>query len=299
MRWYFALDEAGAAGQTGADAKTAVLTAAAIGGLEPFLLYHGHRNDFTTWMQRQGVTVIDAAPRFLDIIRRAQSAGTYKPHSIGHWLRVAIPLIETTQDFVLYTDCDIIFLKPANWPSIRPKLFAAAPEFKIDTWNYFNSGVMVLNIQAMRQTYDAFESLITTRIQTGDHPFYDDEWALNEAYRGHWQKLDPTLNWKPCWGFSSTAKILHFHGPKLNAIEPIAAGQWTADNPTANALKTLLTGHKQAYQTWLALLADHLQLLDPAQALRLTTAAAAVKKMPTPENVDLSLLDFRMFPEAV
>jgi len=298
MRWYFALDETGAAGQTGADAKTAVLSARAAGGLEPFLLYHGNRNDFTHWMTRHGVTVIDAAPRFLDIIQKAQSAGTYKPHSIGHWLRVAIPQLETTEEFVLYTDCDVIFLKPINWPAIRPRLFAAAPEFEIDNWNYFNSGVMVLNVPAMRKTYDAFEALITERILGGAHPYYDDEWALNEAYRGHWQKLDPALNWKPYWGFSANAKILHFHGPKLNAIEPIAAGAWTADNPTANALKNLLTGHQRAYQTWLTTLGDHLQLIDPQTALRLSAAAAAIKKMPAPENVDLNLLNFRMFPDS-
>jgi len=296
LRWYFALDEAGANGQTGADAKTAVLTARAAGGLEPFLLYHGNRNDFTAWMTRHGVTVIDAAPRFLETIRKAQAAGTYKPHSIGHWLRVAIPQLETAHEFVLYTDCDVIFLKPENWSAIRPKIFAAAPEFKKDNWNYFNSGVMVLNVPAMRQTYDAFEALITGRILAGTHPYYDDEWALNEAYRGHWQKLDPALNWKPYWGFSAAAKILHFHGPKLNAIEPIAAGDWTADNPTAHALKTLLTGHKSAYQTWLSVLADHLQMLDPALAIRMSNAAGAVGRMPAPEKIDLSLLEFCMFP---
>jgi hypothetical protein len=297
MRWYFALDEAGAAGQTGADAKTAVLTARAVGGLEPILLYHGARNDFTAWMTGHGVTVLDAAPRFLDVIRRAQAEGAYKPHSIGHWLRVAVPLVETAHDFVLYTDCDVIFLKPVNWRAIRPKTFAAAPEFKRDNWNYFNAGVMVLNIPEMRRTYDAFEALITARICSGEHPYYDDEWALNEAYRGRWERLDPSLNWKPYWGFSAAAGILHFHGPKLNAIEPIAAGDWTADNPTAHALKNILTGHLPAYQAWLSVLGDRMQLLDPALAIRMSQAASAVKNMPAPAQVDLALLDFCMFPD--
>ncbi len=62
MRWYFALDEQGSRGSTGDDAKTAIRTARQVGGLEPHLLYHGARNDFTAWAERNGVRVIDTTP---------------------------------------------------------------------------------------------------------------------------------------------------------------------------------------------------------------------------------------------
>ncbi len=297
MRWYFALDQPGADGQTGEDAKTAVRSALTVGGLEPCLLYHGARNAFCAWMERHGVRVIDAAPSFLDTIRQAQAAGTYRPHSIGHWLRVAIPQIEQHHDHVLYTDCDVIFLKRFDWERIRPRVFAAAPAFRQDNWNYFNAGVMVLNVPAMRATYEHFESYIRARILSGERPSYDDETALNEAYRGHWNRLSPALNWKPYWGFSAAATVLHFHGPKLNALEAMAAGSWTADNPTADTYYRLLTGHRSAYQSWLSALAERLQLTDPALAIRLANTAAALSRLP-PAAPDLSFLDFKMFPDS-
>jgi hypothetical protein len=294
MRWYFAIDESGAAGQTGADAKIAVATAQALGGLEPVLLYHGAHGEFCNWMTRRGVRIIDVSPTFLPVIRAAQAAGTYKPHSIGHWLRVVIPQVETEREFVLYTDCDVIFLRKVNWEAIRPKIFAAAPEFKKDNWNYFNAGVMVLNVAAMQASYAGFEAHICARISGGGHPFYDDEFALNEAYRGYWEHLDPALNWKPYWGFSAAAGLLHFHGPKLNAIEPMAAGQWTADNPTAQMLWKILAGHKAEYMIWLEVLADRLQGIDIGLALRMAEAAAALRGMKA-AAVDLEFLEFCMF----
>jgi hypothetical protein len=296
MRWYFALDETGAAGQTGEDAKTALRSARAAGGLDPFLLYHGRPNDFTAWMQREGVTVIDTAPSFLDALRRAQTTGTYHAHSIGHWLRLAIPQIEQTESHILYTDCDVIFLRPYNWSAIRPTIFAAAPEFRRDNWNYFNAGVMVLNVPAMRATYPEFEARIIDRISSGAHPHYDDEMALNEAYRGHWDRLDPTLNWKPYWGFSSAATLLHFHGPKFSAIAAMAAGTWDAGNPTAALFEKLLTGHQKSYQAWLTALGDRLQFTDPALALRMHATAAALARLP-PKTPDLSFMNLKLFQD--
>jgi hypothetical protein len=297
MRWYFAIDETGANGQTGEDAKTAVRSALAVGGLEPRLLYYGGANAFTDWMARHHVEIVEAAPSFLDTIRQAQAAGTYRPHSVGHWLRLAIPQIETTDTHVLYTDCDVIFLRRVNWPAMRPKVFAAAPEFKKDNWNYFNAGVMLLNVPAMRATYRDFERLIRARIAGGAHPMYDDEFALNEAYRGLWDRLDPALNWKPYWGYSSAIGLLHFHGPKLAAIESIAAGDWAATNPTAEIFLKILTHHQGAYQTWLTHLGDRLQLSDPALAVRMQAAAAALSRLDVPAEGDLSFLDFNMFPD--
>lgn len=296
MRWYFAIDETGAAGQTGADAKLAVASALAVGGLEPVLLYHGARTEFCDWMTRRGVRIIDSAPSFLPVIRQAQARGTYKPHSIGHWLRISVPLVETEKNFVLYTDCDVIFLAPMAWDSVRPKLFAAAPEFQRDNWNYFNAGVMVLNVPAMRASYQHFESHICSKILGGAHPYYDDELALNEAYRGFWDRLDPALNWKPYWGFSPAAKILHFHGPKLDAIEQMAAGAWTARNPTADMFWKILAGHQGDYEIWCAMLGDWLQGLDFGLALRLSQVASALRGMQIAGEIDLDFLEFCMFP---
>jgi hypothetical protein len=242
------------------------------------------------------VRVIDAAPTFLGVIREAQSRGTYKPHSVGHWLRVVLPQVETEREFVLYTDCDVLFLRRVDWAAIRPKIFAAAPEFKRDNWNYFNAGVMVMNVPAMAASYAGFEAHVCERIFSGAHPYYDDEFALNEAYRGFWEKLDPALNWKPYWGYCAAVGLLHFHGPKLNAIETMAAGSWAARNPTADMFWNLLAGHRGDYETWAAMLGDWLQMIDFELAMRMNRAASALHAMRVEATVDLRCLDFCMFP---
>ncbi len=297
MRWYFALDEQGSQGSTGEDAKTAIRTARQVGGLEPQMLYHGARNDFTAWMERNGVRIIDTAPSFISTIKEAEAGGTFKAHSIGHWLRVAVPLVEQDHEFVLYTDCDVIFLRRVNWNAIRPKVFAAAPEFRADNWNYFNAGVMVINIPQMRATYAAFEAHIIARITDPNWFHYDDEVALNEAYRGAWDRLDPRLNWKPYWGYNSGAGILHFHGPKLGVIEAITAGTWPADNPTQRQYSLMVLGRIDSYIAWLTALGDQLQTTNLPLAIRLQAAASALirHKPKIPGPIDMRFLDFNMF----
>jgi hypothetical protein len=299
MKWYFAIDEAGALGDTGEDAKTAIRSAAAIGQLDPHLLYYGARNHFTAWMEGHGVTIIDAAPSFLDTIRTAEAAGIYKAHSIGHWLRAAIPAIEQSDEFILYTDCDVMFLNPVNWQSLRPRVLAAAPEFKPDNWNYFNAGVMLINVPALRASYPAFEALIRARInEPADYYSYDDQFAFNEFYRGQWDRLDPMLNCKPYWRFNQAAALLHFHGPKLSALAAIAAGEWQANNPTAIQLGRMLDAHLDHYIAWADSLGDRLQRFDLARAVKFNALASALlryRKSKEFANIDASFMEFCMF----
>ena len=278
MRWYFATDAAGGMGETGELARLAVLSARAVGGLEPVLLYHGARTAFTEWMEQHGVYVHDTYPDFLTSIAQAEAAGTYKAHSLGHWLRIAIPEVEHDREFVLYTDCDVIFLRGFDWDRIRPKVFAAAPEFKPDAWNYFNAGIMVLNVPAMRATFPAFEAHIKTRIQSGEHFHYDDQIALNEGYHGLWERLDPRFNWKPYWEFNSDAVILHFHGPKPSALAAIAAGQWHDQDATAIAYEKMLNASRLQYLAWCRFLGDALQGISLPTAIQFANLASALTR---------------------
>jgi hypothetical protein len=299
MRWYFATDAAGGMGQTGELARLAVLSARAVGGLEPVLLYHGARTAFTAWMEQHGVRVHDTSPAFIAAIEQAQAAGTYKAHSIGHWLRIAIPEVEHERDFVLYTDCDVIFLRGFDWSRIRPKVFAAAPEFKPDAWNYFNAGVMVLNVPAMRATFPAFEAQVKSRIQSGEHFRYDDQIALNEAYRGLWDRLDPRFNWKPYWDFNAQAVILHFHGPKPGAVAAIAAGRWHDRDPTAILYEKMVNACGRHYLAWCRSLGDSLQNTSIPGAIEFASLASALTRYrrEIPETADSSFMNVKMFNE--
>lgn len=291
MRWYFAIDQAGAGGSIGEHAKLAVLSAAAIGGLEPVLLYYGKRTDFTAWMTAHGVEVIDTAPDFLPTIRAAEAAGTYRPFSIGHWLRIGIPRIEQGREFVLYTDCDVVFLRPVAWHLIRPDWLAAGPEFSPAGWGYFNAGVMVLNVPALRASYDAFEAHIRAAITNSGAITYDDQTALNDFYRDRWERLDPSCNWKPYWGYDRRAAILHFHGPKLNGLEAIAAGRWPRDTADNAFIANMLDACVDGYIAWCNVLGDALQTADLSTALRChRLASSLVRYRPSIQGADRSFL---------
>jgi hypothetical protein len=297
MRWYFGIDEAGSEGALGYHARLAVLSARLADGLEPRLLYFGARNHFTLWMQDHGVMVIDAEPPGLDAMREATRQGRFQGHSIGHWLRLAIPHIDRDADYVLYTDCDIVFRRRLDFSRLTPGVFAAAPEFAPDVWNYFNSGVMLMNMNAMRATAAALETLLRDWLNAPDAAPFDDQIALNHAYQGYWEKLDPAFNWKPYWPFNPQAAVLHFHGPKLPVIEAIADGRWHAKDPTAQTMTALLNGHLSCYAAWLANLGDLLQLTDISWALDIQRIAAklAAYAETNPLADDLSFMKFQMF----
>ena len=301
LRWYFAIDDQGSAGGVGDHARLAVLSARMVGGLEPFLLYHGAENEFCAWMRAQGVTIIHAQPPALDAIEAAQAAGHFTAHSIGHWLRLAIPHIDHDAAWALYTDCDVVFLRRPALAHLTPAVFAAAPEFAPDRWNYFNSGVMLLNLTAMRATAPALESLLRERLaDPASGNTLDDQILLNIAYRGHWDRLDPRYNWKPYWGFAQDATILHSHGAKLAVIEAICAGSWHWDDPVAASIGALFDAYRPAYQTWLGHLGDQLQGMDMGRALWLQGIASAIARYDRANGTrvhDLGFTEFRMFPE--
>jgi hypothetical protein len=300
MKWFFAVDEAGGLKETGELAKLAVQSAFAAGGLEPALLYHGAPTAFTAWMEQHGVRVIYAAPDIVALIRAAEKAGTFRAHSVGHWLRIIIPLIEPQEKYVLYTDCDVLFLRPYPWAEIRPKIFAAGPEFTPDNWNYFNSGVMVLNVPSMKATFAEFTAHIRARIEDGRFQDYNDQRALNDAYRGHWDRLDPRLNWKPYWDFNPGAALLHFHGPKFSQIEAIANRGWVLNSPSAVQLQTLLDVHIDQYLAWLRKLGGLIKPYNAAAAARLARLEAdltAYKKERGAFKTDTAFMTFKMFPD--
>jgi hypothetical protein len=226
VKWYFALNEAGTEGATGAYARLAVLSARRFTDLQPYLLYSGKPNAVTGFMEQQGVRVIPTVLPYADAIDAAVAAGRYSAGWSGHWLRTEIPFAERTDRFVLYTDCDVVFLGPVLADAVRPALLAAAPERRPDAWESFNSGVMVLNVPQLRAEHPALEAHIRRRLAGADSANWRDQATLNEVFRGRWERLDPGLNWKPYWGPSRYARILHFHGPKPHHLHEMVTGHW-------------------------------------------------------------------------
>lgn len=256
MKWYFGLNEGGTRLDLGDLAKLAVTSARRFTNLRPHMLYHGKRNAFTEWMERNGVTVIDVRLSYEATMRKAIQAGWYPAPLEGHWLRTEICNIECEEDYVLYTDIDVVFLKPIDLTGVRPRFFACAPEFDKENWNYFNSGVMVMNIPALRADYLRLRGHIEERFQDPANGAFNDQPVFNTLYKGLWDRLDPIYNWKPYWSFNPDAAIFHFHGPKFDTIREIIDGTWNWRNLYGERAGTMVVGHFELYLTYFRMMRD-------------------------------------------
>jgi hypothetical protein len=236
-KWYFCINAKGFADGL-PQIAVAVASARANTALEPVCIYDGGDPAHTAALRRLGVQVVAHRSSFEDALRRGYGAAfeTF----CGHWLRVDLPLIEREEAFVLYTDIDVMFLGPPKLEA-RPRLLAAAPEFDRNRLDYFSSGVMVMNLPALRECHSSFVAAIRARL-AGDfrYPAHDQE-SFNRFFgpspmnrlRGRvFDPLDPVNNWKPFWGIEPDARIVHFHGPKsatIRAFErcgPIPGHEW-------------------------------------------------------------------------
>ncbi len=173
------------------------------------------------WLVGRGVNVTRHRASLLDILRPKffEQMEIYG----GHWLRCDIPSLEIEDEFVLYTDIDVIFLKPLPEIAEYPKYVASAPEHHRDDYSYFNSGVLIMNIPELRKRQDELVKTVERRLPVTAP--WDDQSALNDLFKGEWLRLPPVWNWKPYWGACDDALIVHFHGPKPAHALRMQSGQ--------------------------------------------------------------------------
>lgn len=224
--WYFATNDAGIR-HFDRCIRVAVKSARKNTDLKPICLYSGDGNPFIDQLAADGVEVVKHKSRLLDAINATENAnGWHRDIATGANLRLDIPLIEKTEKFVLYTDCDVMFLRHPEMSS-EPEFFAAAPEDRPDNWKYVNTGVMIINVESMRKEHAALVEYAAPRLNQltlmGGGTY--DQGILNSYFKRRWSRLPLEMNWKPYWGVNPNASIIHFHGPKPQFIEAIVAGE--------------------------------------------------------------------------
>ena len=77
----------------------------------------------------------------------------------GTFMRMEIPVVEKEEKYVLYSDIDVIFNADILLEELpHPTYLAAAPEYErnVEDMEYFNAGVLVMNIQGMKEKYEEF-----------------------------------------------------------------------------------------------------------------------------------------------
>jgi hypothetical protein len=120
---------------------------------------------------------------------------------------------------VLYTDCDVIFVGEVV-PELKAnpcRYFAVAPESAQDDYVNMNTGVMLMNTDRLRESLPKFRQYVSENLADLERESWDEaayRWYYRDENGPLWDRLRPELNWKPYWGESTEAKIIHFHGPK-------------------------------------------------------------------------------------
>lgn len=233
MKWFFALNDSSPAFDYYAGmVQVAVLTARKHTQLEPVFVHDGRENRLTDWLADRGVQLVRRrsflAPE-IDRLLGAHGNAAAKSIALGAYLRVEVPAIVRELGWadrhVLYTDCDVMFTPRfdgalAGW---TPPWFAVAPENDPQDWAAMNTGVMVMNVDALLADLPAFQAAIRAQLAVSVQSSFDQH-AYREHYRGRWEHLPAELNWKPYWGRNDAAQIVHFHGPKPFQKYAIAAG---------------------------------------------------------------------------
>jgi len=249
MKWYFAINQNGLAHHHDM-IVAAVRSARRNTALEPHLLFDAEDEAFAALMQAEGVTIHRVAlPYKAQVTEWAAKYGFSPDIATGAFLRTLIPSLETSEEVVLYTDVDVLFTEHFAPPAEKPRFISCAVEFDEADRSYFNTGVMFMNIPALRAIDADFQQFFVGREL--NFPNYDQS-VYNEYFSGRWDYLAPEYNWKPYWGERADARIIHFHGPKIRAIRKLIGTE--TGNPPPPVYVDLFNRSPDAYRHYAGML---------------------------------------------
>ena len=177
--------------------------------LEPHFIYDGEENELTEWLRQKSVKIIHHRVSFYDALEKYYTKDSLAVAS-GAFLRCDIPIIEKADNFVLYTDCDVLFLKEFK-PEMYPKYFACSAQSNKRNFVDFNTGVMLINVKKTRESHKKFCKFIIENL--GLLSAFD-QTAYQIFYNRKNTKLPIIYNYKPYWCENKNAVIIHFHGCK-------------------------------------------------------------------------------------
>lgn len=231
--WYFAANSRGLS-QNHTMILKSIKSCLRTNAFNPNLIYCGDPNVHLDKISKAGVNIILHKSSLEDELRYAYK-DRYEFFS-GHWLRCDLPLLCKTEKYVLYTDIDVIFLDALDFePAADRSIYVAAEQIR-GSRTYFNSGVMLMDVQKISGVLDDFHQAIRNRLKSGFSYPPHDQGSFNEFFLRDVGWLGDEMNWKPYWGLNPAAKILHFHGPKPEYIKKLVNLDASAGNAIYNAL---------------------------------------------------------------
>lgn len=244
VKWYFAYNQETEDLQDPL-IRCAVASSKRFGDISANAIVSGEDEDsrLVSWMRRMGVNVIFARSSLYDSIEAYKKVNPrYNAAAAkGAYLRFEVPLIENDEQYVLYTDTDVIFWRGMDIEKFRPKYFSVAPQNTIHDYMYPNSGVMWINVESFRSRCGKLFDFCKCYLpEFRSH----DQAAMQSFFYGQWDRLAPEYNWKPYWGVNKNARIIHFHGPKITNVPLLQAGD---DSPLSRFYRPLYDKCPPAY----------------------------------------------------
>lgn len=225
MEWFFAYNQR-AEDWFSEMIKVAVISAKTNTSLIPLCIYDGRPTDLTVWLEKNGVKIYRAEVPFKDKLFSAQVAAAnqetiFNPHqACGAFLRILASDFASGEIY-LYTDCDVMFRRGSI---VKGKTDTISAVNEINQPGLFNSGVMLCNTSYMQKSKENFIKYVEQRNFYEKNTQSYDQTYLNMFHARSWQALSDIYNWRPFQGFSDSAEIVHFHGPKPHRIKNILDG---------------------------------------------------------------------------
>ena len=218
--------------------RVAAASARANTKLESFLMLDGAASVECDAIQALGVTVLPVKLSIEKELTSWMRQEGYSDEGIrcrrGSYLRMELP--RTLQqhgiddEFVMYTDADIFFMKDPDLSGFQPRVLAAcgSKEGGLTRWNigghyHFQAGVLLMRNNEMLRTYEDFRTFV---LANGNgirrpasrffqkHLFLSDQVALNLFYKDQISRMPRALNWNPASAPCDDPQIVHFNGMK-------------------------------------------------------------------------------------
>lgn len=252
MKWFLTTNESSLNNETFfKQLQVAVMSATTRTNLVPHLIYDGEENEKLDWLKSNGVAIL---PYKLSIRREVSEwvLNNSKPELLpelvdvrtGAYLKTEIPIAirqhGIRDKYILYTDCDVIFMRDVDLQNYRPRYLAAFgireggySRFRIGGWMHFNSGVLLMNVDGMQHESARFRNFVIENGGTTRRPkatfmqknlFLSDQVALNLFYKGRIDQLDQIYNWNPTRGVAPDVRVVHFNGLKWTQWEDFLEG---------------------------------------------------------------------------
>ncbi|MDB5022863.1 MAG: hypothetical protein JWP78_618 [Mucilaginibacter sp.] len=200
--------------------KTLVHSAKKNTNLDLYCIYNGLGFNSLDWLTKQSVSTLNWEISFLNDFQDKYDGLTDRNICKGMYLCTELPLVlqyyNILDEYILYVDVDTIFCGPIELGDIRPEYLSCTPDWALEDWSRYGTGVILMNVKNMLNKQTEFHEHLKSHNYNFEHMRMGpcDQGAWNSFFHKYIERLDPLYDWKPWWGINDKAKIIHFAGPK-------------------------------------------------------------------------------------